>query len=122
MIYIKVINKDRNERKGEQIMKKPVLVIMAAGLGSRYGGLKQIDPVDAKGHIIIDFSIHDAIKAGFQELVFIIKQEMEQEFRQVIGNRISEKVKVHYVYQLLENIPEGYSVPGGRLKPWGTGH
>jgi hypothetical protein len=103
-------------------MKKPVLVIMAAGLGSRYGGLKQIDPVDAEGHIIIDFSIYDAIKAGFQEIIFIIKQEMEQEFKQVIGNRISEKVKVQYAYQQLDNIPKGYSVPDGRGKPWGTGH
>lgn len=103
-------------------MKKPVLVIMAAGMGSRYGGLKQIDPVDDKGHIIIDFSIYDAVKAGFEEIVFIIKKEMEVEFKQIIGDRISKKVKVQYVYQQLENLPEGYIVPDGRIKPWGTGH
>lgn len=102
--------------------KKPVLVIMAAGMGSRYGGLKQIDPVDEKGHIIVDFSIYDAIKAGFEEVVFVIKRENEKEFREVIGNRISKKINVKYVYQELDNLPEGYSVPEGRVKPWGTGH
>ncbi|MGF7142994.1 NDP-sugar pyrophosphorylase family protein [Anaerotaenia torta] len=103
-------------------MKEPVLVIMAAGMGSRYGGLKQIDPIDGQGHLIIDFSIYDAKKAGFKSIVFIIKQEMEEEFKEVIGNRISGEVKVSYVYQRLENIPQGFAVPEGRVKPWGTGH
>lgn len=103
-------------------MKKPVLVIMAAGMGSRYGGLKQIDPIDSEGHIIIDFSIYDAIQAGFEELVFIIKKENEEDFRAVIGKRIEKRVKVTYVYQELHNLPKGYGVPEGRIKPYGTGH
>ena len=103
-------------------MKKPVLVVMAAGMGSRYGGLKQIDPVDKEGHIIMDFSIFDAVKAGFEKVVFIIKKENEQDFRAAIGDRLSEKIKVSYVFQELTNLPEGYGVPEGRVKPWGTGH
>ena len=103
-------------------MKKPVLVIMAAGMGSRYGGLKQIDPVDDQGHIIMDFSIWDALEAGFEEVALIIKRENETDFRQAVGDRISRKIKVHYVYQQLEDIPEGFAVPSGRVKPWGTGH
>ncbi|MDF2513752.1 MAG: nucleotidyltransferase [Herbinix sp.] len=103
-------------------MKDPVLVIMAAGMGSRYGGLKQIDPVDEEGHLIIDFSIYDAKKAGFKKIIFIIKQEMEEEFKEVIGNRIRKEVEVAYVYQQLNNIPEGFQVQEGRVKPWGTGH
>lgn len=103
-------------------MKKPVLVVMAAGMGSRYGGLKQIDPVDKEGHIIMDFSIFDAVKAGFEKVVFIIKKENEQDFRTAIGDRLSEKIKVSYVFQELTNLPEGYVVPEGRVKPWGTGH
>ena len=103
-------------------MKRPVLVIMAAGMGSRYGGLKQIDPVDEQGHIIMDFSIYDAAAAGFDEVVFIIKRENEGDFRAVIGDRLSRFVKVHYVYQELDALPEGYEVPEGRVKPWGTGH
>lgn len=103
-------------------MKKPVLVIMAAGMGSRYGGLKQIDPIDKDGHIIIDFSIYDAIRAGFEELVFIIKKENEADFRAVIGDRMEKQVKITYVFQDLNNLPEGYSVPEGRVKPYGTAH
>ncbi len=103
-------------------MKKPVLVIMAAGMGSRYGGLKQIDPVDAQGHIIMDFSIYDAHRAGFDEVIFIIKRENEQLFREAIGDRVSKTMKVHYVFQETGDIPEGFAVPEGRKKPWGTGH
>jgi NDP-sugar pyrophosphorylase family protein len=101
---------------------EPVLVIMAAGMGSRYGGMKQIDPVDDRGHIIMDFSIYDAIRAGFKNVVFIIKPEIEEEFKKVIGNRISKKVNVQYVFQKINYLPEGYQVPAGRVKPWGTGH
>ena len=102
-------------------MKKPVLVIMAAGMGSRYGGLKQIDPVDEDGHIIIDFSIYDAKRAGFEKVVFIIRREHEEDFRKSIGDRVNKFMEVEYVYQELENLPEGFSVPEGRTKPWGTG-
>lgn len=103
-------------------MKKPVLVIMAAGMGSRYGGLKQIDPVDEQGHIIIDFSIYDAKLAGFEKVIFIIKKEDEKDFREAIGERIEKVMDVVYVYQNLNNIPEGYYVPKERVKPWGTAH
>lgn len=103
-------------------MKKPVLVIMAAGMGSRYGGLKQIDPVDEQGHIIIDFSIFDAIRAGFEKVVFIIKKANEKDFMEAIGNRIAKQIQVEYVFQELDHIPQKYEVPQDRQKPWGTGH
>lgn len=103
-------------------MKKPVLVIMAAGMGSRYGGLKQIDPVDGQGHIIMDFSLYDAVKAGFEKVIFVIKRENEEDFKEVIGNRIARIVEVEYAFQDMEDIPEGFEVPEGREKPWGTGH
>lgn len=101
---------------------KPVLVVMAAGMGSRYGGLKQIDPIDKEGNIIMDFSIYDAVRAGFEKVVFIIKRENADAFRKAIGYRVSEYVQVEYVYQDLQNVPEGFEVPKGREKPWGTGH
>lgn len=103
-------------------MKKPVLVVMAAGMGSRYGGLKQIDPIDKEGHIIMDFSIYDAVKAGFEKVVFIIKKENEKDFREAIGDRLSKQIEVAYIFQDINNIPEGFEVPEGRVKPWGTGH
>lgn len=104
-------------------MKNPHLVIMAAGMGSRYGGLKQIDPVDSQGHIIIDYSIHDAMKAGFKNITFIIKKAIEKDFREVIDPHLAGKdVTVRYVYQELDKLPEGYSVPEGRTKPFGTAH
>ena len=102
--------------------QKPVLVIMAAGMGSRYGGLKQIDPVDPYGNIIIDFSIYDAREAGFEKVIFIIKKAIEEDFKIHIGNRVSRYMDVAYVYQELDKVPEGYGVPEGRVKPWGTGH
>ncbi len=103
-------------------MKQPVLVVMAAGMGSRYGGLKQIDPVDKEGHIIMDFSVYDAVKAGFKKVIFIIKKENEADFKTAIGDRLSKHLDVTYVFQDLKNLPEGYEVPEGRVKPWGTGH
>ena len=106
----------------EQAKNKPVLVIMAAGMGSRYGGLKQIDPIDEEGHIIMDFSIFDAKKVGFEKVVFIIKRENEADFHDAVGNRISEVMEVAYVFQEVANIPDEFAVPEGRIKPWGTGH
>lgn len=103
-------------------MKQPALVIMAAGMGSRFGGLKQIEPVDEQGHIIMDFSLFDAYRAGFREIVFIIKPELEEAFRERIGERMEKYFKVTYVYQTLDKLPEGYVVPEERVKPWGTGH
>ena len=103
-------------------MSAPVLVIMAAGMGSRYGGLKQIDPVDRYGNIIIDFSIYDALRAGFGEIVFLIKHEIEADFRAAIGDRIATHAKVGYAFQEMENIPAGIALPQGRTKPLGTTH
>lgn len=103
-------------------MKKPVLVILAAGMGSRYGGLKQMDPVDEQGHKIIDFSIYDAKQAGFETVVFIIKKEMEEDFKECVGDPISKHMEVRYVFQELTNVPEYFTIPEGRVKPWGTTH
>ena len=103
-------------------MNKPVLVIMAAGMGSRYGGLKQLDPVGNHGQLIIDYSIYDAKRAGFETVVFVIKPEIEADFKEAIGDRVSRVMDVKYAYQLKEDLPEGYSVPAGRTKPWGTAH
>lgn len=102
--------------------KKPVLVIMAAGMGSRYGGLKQIDPVDSYGNMIIDFSIYDAIEAGFEKVVFIIKKAIEEDFKEHVGDRLAKQIQVEYVFQELDKLPEGYKLPEGRQKPWGTAH
>ena len=103
-------------------MSAPVLVVMAAGMGSRYGGLKQIDPVDIHGNIIIHYSLFDAYRAGFRTVVFVIKPELEDTFKEVIGPRVPEKMEVRYVHQVITDLPEGYSVPEGRTKPWGTAH
>lgn len=103
-------------------MKKPILVVMAAGMGSRYGGLKQVDPVGNHGQIIIDYSIFDARRAGFETVVFIIKREIEETFRAAIGDRLSKIMDVRYAYQQLNDIPQGYQVPNERTKPWGTSH
>jgi len=101
---------------------KPTLVIMAAGMGSRFGGNKQIAPVDDAGHIIIDFSIYDAVRAGFGKVVCVIKPEMEADFRRAIGDNIARHVEMKYAWQTLDNIPAGFAIPEGRAKPWGTGH
>lgn len=103
-------------------MEKPVLVVMAAGMGSRYGGLKQIDPIGSHGEVIVDYSIFDAVKAGFEEVIFVIKKEIEEDFKSIIGDRLAKRVKVRYAYQELEDLPAGYAVPEGRTKPWGTCH
>ena len=98
------------------------LVILAAGMGSRYGGLKQIDPITKNGEFIIDFSVYDAIRAGFDRIVFVIKEENLNEFKETIGKRYENKIKVEYAFQKLDDIPEGFSIPEGRVKPWGTAH
>ena len=103
-------------------MEQPTLVIMAAGMGSRFGGCKQIAPVDGEGHIIIDFSIFDALRAGFRHVVCVIKPEMEADFRKAIGDRIAPHVDLKYAWQRLDALPDGFSAPIGREKPWGTGH
>ncbi len=95
---------------------------MAAGMGSRYGGLKQLDPVGGHGQLIIDYSIFDARRAGFETVVFVIKPEIEAEFKEAIGDRVSKAMEIRYVYQRKEDLPEGYTVPAGRTKPWGTAH
>ncbi|MBP5606751.1 MAG: nucleotidyltransferase, partial [Lachnospiraceae bacterium] len=103
-------------------MSKPTLVLLAAGMGSRYGGLKQIDPIDEQGHKIIDFSIYDALRAGFGKVVFIIKKSIEKDFRECIGDAVSRKTEVEYVFQEQDAIPSWVSIPDGRVKPWGTAH
>ena len=101
---------------------QPSLLVLAAGIGSRYGGLKQIDPVGPNGEAILDYSIYDAIRVGFAKVVFVIRKDIEFEFKQSIGNRFAGVVPVEYVFQELADLPSGYSVPEGRVKPWGTGH
>ena len=103
-------------------MNKPTLVVMAAGLGSRFGGCKQMTPVDPMGHVIIDYSIYDALRAGFGKIVCVIKPEMEADFRAAIGDRIARRADVAYAYQTIDRLPEGFQVPEGRVKPWGTAH
>src|SRR5579871_2130032 len=103
-------------------MTKPTLLVLAAGMGSRYGGLKQIDPVGPSGETIIDYSIFDAMRAGFGKLVFVIRKDIEQQFREIVGARFEQRIAVEYVYQELDKLPAGYSLPAGRTKPWGTTH
>ena len=105
-----------------EVKKGPVLVVMAAGMGSRFGGLKQIADVDGIGHALIDYSVYDAAVAGFEEVVFIIREDIADDFKNAVGNRIAAKLPVTYVYQSLDMIPEGVSVPADRKKPWGTTH
>lgn len=101
---------------------KPTLLVLAAGMGSRYGSLKQIDPVGPSGEVIIDYSIYDAIRAGFGKVVFIIRRDIEETFKSAFGDKFSEKIDVEYVFQELDNVPEGVSYSSERVKPWGTGH
>ena len=102
-------------------MKEPVLVIMAAGMGSRYGGLKQIDPVGAHGEKIIDYSLFDARRAGFKKALFIIKEELLPDFQEAVFQKVSQYMEVEWVFQRLEDVPQGVEIPEGRQKPWGTG-
>ena len=103
-------------------MKNTTLVIMAAGIGSRFGGgIKQLEPVGPNGEIIMDYSIHDALEAGFNKIVFIIRKDLDKDFREIIGNRIEKIADVAYAYQELDNLPDGFTKPADRTKPWGTG-
>ncbi|NLZ71878.1 MAG: NTP transferase domain-containing protein [Clostridiaceae bacterium] len=103
-------------------MQQPILVILAAGMGSRYGGLKQMDPIGPNGELIIDYSLHDAYQAGFRRVVFIIKEEIEADFKEIIGNRMSDYFEVQYAYQNIHDLPEPFKNPEERIKPWGTSH
>ena len=106
----------------EMKMNKPVLVVMAAGMGSRYGGMKQIDPVGPNGQVIMDYSLYDARRAGFETVIFVIKHEIEDAFKAAIGDRVAKAMNVKYAFQQLEELPAGFAVPEGRVKPWGTCH
>ena len=101
-------------------MNKPVLVVMAAGMGSRYGGMKQIDPVGPKGQPIVEYSLYDAHRAGFETVIFVIKHEIEEAFKAAIGDRVSQGMNVKYAFQQLDELPAGFTIPEGRVKPWGT--
>jgi UTP-glucose-1-phosphate uridylyltransferase len=103
-------------------MKQPTLLVLAAGMGSRYGGLKQIDPVGPGNETIIDYSIFDAMRAGFGKVVFVIRHDIEQQFREVVGSKFEKRLPVEYAFQELNKIPAGFTVPPNRTKPWGTGH
>src|SRR5215471_17175674 len=101
---------------------KPTLLVLAAGMGSRYGGLKQIEPVGPNGETIIDYSIFDAIRAGFERLVFVIRRDIERPFKELVGSRFEGRLPVEYVFQELDKVPAGFAVPAQRKKPWGTSH
>lgn len=103
-------------------MAKPILVVMAAGMGSRYGGLKQVDPVGPNTEALLEYSIFDAKRAGFETVVFVINENIEEEFKAKVGNRVAKRMQVRYAYQKLDKIPEGFEIPEGREKPWGTAH
>jgi NDP-sugar pyrophosphorylase family protein len=103
-------------------MTKPSLLVLAAGMGSRYGGLKQIEPVGPSGETIIDYSVYDALRAGFGKLVFVIRRDLEQPFKGIVGKRFENRLAVQYVFQEMQNLPDGFLAPPGRIKPWGTGH
>ncbi|MBQ6826345.1 MAG: nucleotidyltransferase [Clostridia bacterium] len=104
-------------------MKKDItLIVMAAGMGSRFGGLKQIEPIGPNGEVLLDFSVYDAVQAGFTKVVFVIKKQIEKDFKEVVGKRIAKRVKVEYAFQETDKLPEGYTCPEDRTKPWGTAH
>lgn len=102
--------------------KSSALIVMAAGMGSRFGGLKQMEPLGPNGQVILDYSVYDAMEAGFDKIVFVIKKAIEKDFRELVGKKFESKVDVSYTFQELDDLPKGFSVPEGRVKPWGTGH
>ncbi len=103
-------------------MTKPTLLVLAAGMGSRYGGLKQMDPMGPNGETVLDYSVFDAIRAGFGRVVFIIREDFAEAFKQGVGSRFADRIQVDYAFQRLDDLPEGFTVPEGRAKPWGTAH
>ena len=103
-------------------MRKPIVVVMAAGMGSRFGGLKQLEPIGQQGEVILDYSIYDAKRAGFETVVFVINHRIEKEFKEKVGNRLSDFINVRYAYQEVDKVPEWIQIPKGRVKPWGTAH
>ena len=103
-------------------MKDITLVVMAAGMGSRFGGLKQLEPITEDGQVLLDFSVYDAKMAGFTKVIFVIKHEIEEDFKRLVGNRISKTIKTEYVFQELDKLPSGFELPADRTKPWGTSH
>ena len=103
-------------------MNQVTLLVLAAGMGSRYGGLKQLDPVGPNGETVIDYSVFDAIRTGFSKVVFVIREEFSEEFKKSVGNRFVDKIAVEYAYQNISDLPDGFNVPEERIKPWGTGH
>ena len=122
MIFV-VLYRSNNFYQGKKgkIMSKKTLVILAAGMGSRYGGLKQVDPVGPGGEAIMDYSVYDAIQAGFDKIVFVIRKDFEELFREKIGSKYASRIAVDYAFQSLDDLPGGFTVPDGREKPWGTG-
>ncbi|NLC32695.1 MAG: NTP transferase domain-containing protein, partial [Clostridiales bacterium] len=103
-------------------MKKPILVVMAAGIGSRFGGLKQMTPFGVNGESLIDYSLYDALQVGFERVIFIVNNKIKDDFREIVGKHVEDKMEVQYVMQELDDLPEGLTVPEGRVKPWGTAH
>ena len=103
-------------------MEKPTLMILAAGMGSRYGGLKQMDPVGPSGEIVLDYSIHDAMRAGFGRVAFVIRRDIEKAFREKVGAKWEERIPCAYAHQELDDMPDGHQAPADRAKPWGTAH
>jgi len=120
VVFDKIQQKVRYSER-EDFFMDTTLVVMAAGMGSRFGGIKQIAPLGPNGEILLDFSVYDAVKAGFSKVVFVIKKDIEEDFRAAVGKRIEKMVDVDYVFQDLHDIPAGFTVPEGRVKPWGTG-
>ncbi|NNM31106.1 MAG: NTP transferase domain-containing protein, partial [Akkermansiaceae bacterium] len=103
-------------------MSSPTLLLLAAGMGSRYGGLKQLDPMGPGGETILDYSVFDAIRAGFGKVVFVIREDFAKVFREQVGDTFADRIEVDYAYQRLDDIPRGFTLPEGRVKPWGTAH
>lgn len=113
---------ERNDKMQAHKAMKPTLLVLAAGMGSRYGGLKQLDPMGPNGEVILDYSVYDAIRAGFGKVVFVIRRDFEEAFKSQVGARFEGKIEVDYAFQSLDDLPGGFSVPEGRVKPWGTAH